>query len=106
MKSSKKLAHAIEKEKKRLLSEFESGKLSVHQLAEGIRDIEYVEEYLSKEPAAQEFMDMREIRELAGKTLYISLPPRVKAYGWDKGIEVKMYITENGEKIILQKVKK
>ena len=94
----------LEREKHKIYKSFLQDKITLEGLKEKLSLIYEIEELIRKEPTENILLDKREIRELAGKTLYISLPKEIIGYGWNKGTEVKISIDKKGKKIILERL--
>ncbi len=102
-KEMRELKNAVEREKKELIDKLTKGEITLHDFVENLKDIEYIENYIHGGNEKPELLDVREIRELAGKTLYISIPKMLKDLGWDKGTQVKIYLSSNEKEILLKK---
>ena len=102
-KVEKEVLRKIKTEKNNAYYSFIRDEISLTQLVEKLSVIKKLEEMISENISEERLLDKREIRELAGKTLYISLPKEVTQYGWEKGSEAKIMITKDGRKIILEK---
>ncbi len=94
----------IEKEKHQIYKLFLQDKITLEELKKKLSLIYETEELIEERPIPKILLDKREVRELAGKTLYISLPKEIINYGWKKGAEVKISIDKKGKKIILEKL--
>ena len=103
-KLDEKMKKKLEEEKNELFQTFIQNKITLEQLHEKltlIRDIEG----MIQENEEKIFLDKREIRELAGKTWYISFPRDIVAYGWNKGTEANIYVEKSGKRIVLERKK-
>ena len=102
-KVEKDIIKKLENEKHKTYKSFLQNKITLEELREKLSLINEIKELIREEPTESILLDKREIRELAGKTLYISLPKKIMEYGWDKGTEVKISIEKKGKKIILER---
>ena len=102
-KVEEKIIKKLENEKHKTYKSFLQGKITVEELRDKLFLINETKDLIREEPAENILLDKREIRELAGKTLYISLPKEIIEYGWNKGTEVKISIEKKGKKIILER---
>ena len=98
------LIKKLEREKHQIYESFLEEKMTLDRLKEKLSLIYEIEKLIGEEPTENILLDKREIRELAGKTLYISLPKEIIKYGWNKDTKVKISIDKKGRKIILERV--
>ena len=99
----KEVFEKLQKEKRDVYLSFMKGKITLEQLKEKLSLINEIEKLASESNAEIILLDKREIRELSGKTLYISLPREIEEYGWSKGLNVKIFIEKKGKRIILER---
>jgi len=103
-KLEREIIKKLEKERQEMYKSYLNGQISLEVFKEKLKVLSETIGLMENQSKSLIFLDKREIRELAGKTLYISLPKNIMEFGWDKGTEVKLSIEKEGQKIILEKL--